>query len=169
VSDAAAQAARLPEWLMPLEVVLLGLGFPITVGLAWAFDVTGAGVERTAPAGGAGCFALPGGRKLALVAGAMALLAASPGLACYFVWHRAPGPSAAQQADAAQPGAPAGPSIAVLPFVNLSSDRENEVFSDGIAEEILNALRRGGREPGRPLLAHRHMRSQRRDPGRLPR
>ena len=41
-----------------------------------------------------------------------------------------------------KPAAKALPSIAVLPFLNLSSDKENEYFSDGLAEEIINALTR---------------------------
>jgi serine/threonine protein kinase/tetratricopeptide (TPR) repeat protein len=45
-------------------------------------------------------------------------------------------PSSGSQATVAE----AGPSVAVLPFQNLSADPENEFFSDGLAEEILNAL-----------------------------
>ncbi len=49
-SDSLLQAARLPGWILSVEVVVLGLGFPITVALVWVFDLTSGGVERT-PAG----------------------------------------------------------------------------------------------------------------------
>jgi serine/threonine-protein kinase len=121
-------------------VVLLGLGFPITAALAWVFDLKAGGIERTAPVevpGGAAAPA-PGRLRLALLLLGLSAVAASPGFVYFFVW-----PGAGRHGEvpaAAGSAAPAPRSIAVLPFVNLSSDKEQEYFSDGIAEEILNAL-----------------------------
>jgi TolB-like protein/Flp pilus assembly protein TadD len=69
---------------------------------------------------------------------ALGLLAAAPGLVYFFAW---PGAAWRRAVPPTAPAtAPGPPSIAVLPFANLSSDKEQEYFSDGIAEEILNAL-----------------------------
>jgi TolB-like protein/Tfp pilus assembly protein PilF len=129
VVEPLMHALKLPEWVLAAAVVGLGLGFPITLVLAWIFDVTAGGIETTGPRPGAG-------RVLVLVLAG--LLIGAPGVAWYF-WraHRAP---AASQASA--PAAPVQPSIAVLAFADLSPARDQEYFSDGISEEILDALAR---------------------------
>ena len=113
-----------PDEVLTWLVVLLAIGFPAVVGLAWIFDVNAGHVERTGPAAG-----LHGPKLVAALAG-ISVLAAAPGVAWYFL-VRKPAPTRTTVT---------APSIAVLPFVNLSSDKEQEYFSDGIAEEILNAL-----------------------------
>ena len=139
VVEPILHAYHLPDWSLTAVVTVLGAGFPVTVILAWVFDLTAKGITRTEPAAAE---ASPGsgltGPRLAMLLLALGLLSAGPGLVYFFVW-----PGAGRRAAAAQgatPAAPAMPSIAVLPFANLSSDKEQEYFSDGIAEEILNAL-----------------------------
>ena len=113
-----------PDPVLSYVVAALALGFPLVVTLAWIFDVNEGRVERTAPAEGVR------GARLALLLIVIGLLAAAPGALWYF-YLRGSHRSATEAA---------APSIAVLPFVNLSSDKEQEYFSDGISEEILNAL-----------------------------
>ena len=119
-----------PDDVLSYVVVALAMGFPVVVSLAWIFDVKAGRIERTAPASAA-----PKGLRLGLLLLGIGGLAAAPGVVWYFVVRSParPVPSSA--------GAPeAGPSIAVLPFADMSPGKDQEYFSDGIAEEILNAL-----------------------------
>src|SRR4051812_4152752 len=138
VYEAVMHGLHLPEWTLSFVIVVLGLGFPVTVALAWAFDLTARGVERA-----------PGaelkGPWLAIVLLAFGLLAAAPGIAWHFVRHGGGEPAKAPA------NAVAGPSIAVLSFADMSPAHDQEYFADGVAEEILNALAQveGLRVPGR--------------------
>jgi len=111
-----------PDAVLSYVVVALAIGFPVVVALAWAFDVKEGRIER-APAGERR------GWRLAAVVLAVGVVAAAPGVVYFFVLRKPAGPEAA-----------APPSIAVLPFINMSSDKETDYFSDGITEELINAL-----------------------------
>ena len=137
VYEPVMHGLHLPEWTLSFVVVILGLGFPATAVLSWLFDLKATGIERTVPAGTGKGTRAPWAAKLRLPALLLGLgvAAAAPGFVYFFVW-----PATGRRAAEATAGAQGGPSIAVLPFVNLSSDKEQEYFSDGVAEEILNAL-----------------------------
>jgi len=121
VIEPVMHGLNLPEWVLTVTVVGLGIGFPITLVLAWAFDINEGRIERAGA---------PRGRLLAglLVLG---LAIGAPGVG-WFLWreHRA--------APAAAPQGP--PSIAVLPFADLSPAKDEDWMCDGIAEEIIDAL-----------------------------
>jgi len=119
VIEPVMHGLNLPEWVLKATVVALGLGFPFTLVLAWAFDVKGGRIESAGA---------PRGRGL-LVLLALGLLIGAPGVTWYF-WRTRPAPPAA--ADS--------PSIAVLPFADLSAAKDQDWMCDGIAEEILDAL-----------------------------
>ncbi|HTP50552.1 MAG TPA: tetratricopeptide repeat protein [Anaeromyxobacteraceae bacterium] len=135
VVEPVMHGLELPDWVLKTVVVALGVGFPIVVILAWAFDLKATGIER-AQAAAAGRAGSPRGARLALLLVGLGMLAAAPGLVYYLVFRD----RAAAQARTRAPVGGVLPSVAVLPFVDMSAQRDQEYFSDGLAEEILNAL-----------------------------
>src|SRR5438477_7152543 len=139
-------AFHAPEFVLPVLIVLLGVGFPVALVLAWAFDVTPSGIEKTPD--GTGTSAARNMRYAWALAG-LGLLIAAVGVGAYWFWHRpvtkrtatAEISNVVAEKTAAGPGvAISEKSIAVLPFENLSSDKENAYFAEGIQDEILPRL-----------------------------
>lgn len=137
VVEPIQHALGLSDAALKVVVVLLALGFPVSMVLAWAFDINQGAIERTPPSTAAG---LRGPRLLMLLVGLGALVAA-PGVIWFFSRPQSAGEAQARL-DAAPPATDSrpAPSIAVLPLVNMSSDKEQEYFSDGLSEELLNLL-----------------------------
>jgi TolB-like protein len=122
-----------PNWAIRSIVLLIILGFPIAVGFAWFFEITSEGIKRTEVADAARQHSRGKAWIYVVVIGAIV----STGL---FLLGRYS--AATYDAVSARAGSAAIPakSIAVLPFENLSNDKDTGYFSDGITEEILNAL-----------------------------
>jgi hypothetical protein len=119
-----------PEWGMSLLVVLLLLGFPVALVLGWVLELTPAGVRIT-PAADA---AVPAGPPPALIGGRIALLVTVLvllGAGAGAGWLLRPADGASW--PAAEAGAPISNSVAVLPFVAMSSGPDDEFFADGLS------------------------------------
>jgi TolB-like protein/Tfp pilus assembly protein PilF len=127
-----------PDWALSLVIALLILGLPIALVLGWALELTPDGIRVTMSSPPPGTGAAPAllGRRTIVVAGALVLA----GFAFGAGWWLGPD---ARIASAESGVEPAGVSVAVLPFADLSDDRSQEYFGDGIAEELLNTLRSG--------------------------
>ncbi len=120
-----------PNWVIRLIVVLIILGLPVALVLAWMFEVTPEGIKRTedvtlsderAPKKHIWIYVVVIGGLLSI------------GL--FFLGRY----SAGNKVAVTSPNESSSKSIAVLPFENLSDDKNTAYFSDGITEEILNAL-----------------------------
>jgi TolB-like protein len=144
VFEPVMHGLHLPEWTLSLVVLLLAAGFPATVMLAWIFDLSAEGIERTPPDPSAGGETGRRSRaRVAILLVALGLLSAVPGLGWYFFWRVPALPASVTSASGPAPGATAAlRTVAVLPLVNLSGDPAQEYFSDGITEEITSKLSR---------------------------
>jgi serine/threonine-protein kinase len=139
-ADFMVPALHISESVATAIAVIAILGFPIAMVLAWIFDVTRHGVVRTHQAASGELEAIvaePKGRRWP--AGILALSGVL--LLVGGVWWSVgiDGVSTPQVINAASSSSG---SIAVLPFVDMSGDGQNEYFSDGIAKQLLSALTR---------------------------
>ena len=124
---------EIPSWGVRLVVLLIVIGFPIALVLAWAFELTPEGIKRTEDLDASKSIARRTGRKLTGIIIAVAFVALGLLLLQRVgIGHRGTQSDAEhreRQGVTAVPGNER--SIAVLPFVNMSSDQENAYFVDG--------------------------------------
>src|SRR5437773_10928540 len=140
VTATIVPALHLPDGLTTAVVVLTLLGFPIALVIAWAFEMTPEGMKRTENVSPDEVIPQWNKKKFAALIIGVAVVAA--GLLT-FQLLRSSRSTISATADAK--------SIAVLPFVNMSADKNDEYLGDGMTEELINVLAKvpGLRVPGR--------------------
>ncbi len=141
VADLVLDNIEAPEWVMQTILLVLAIGLPLALFLAWAFELTPQGIKRETPVDPDEPVTQTKSRKfdfgfIALLAIAVVYFAVDK-----FVLEAQPEPveTIAEVAPAEEAQA-RKKTIAVLPFVNMSKDPDNEYFSDGLADTLLHKL-----------------------------
>ncbi len=135
VADVILNNIEAPDWLFQAILLVLAIGFPVALIFAWAFELTPEGIKKEKDVDRTQSITAQTGRKLDFVIiGVLVLALLVLGIErLFFAGSPEPDPVAASATEK---------SIAVLPFADLSQDRNQEWFADGLAEEIINALTR---------------------------
>ena len=118
---------EIPNWTVRLVVLLIAIGFPIALIIAWAFELTPEGLKRTEAAD-----ATPAARSSQRAWIYVVIVSGAISVGIFFLGRYTNSKSSEEELPAK--------SIAVLPFENLSGNPENAYFTDGIQEEILTRL-----------------------------
>ena len=122
---------EIPNWAVRLVVLVVIIGFPIALIIAWAFELTPEGIKRTEIAD-----AMPAKRTRKRVWIYLVIIGGTISAALFFLGRYATGKKTA----AAPPTEISSKSIAVLPFDSLSEDKSNAYFAEGVQDEILTRL-----------------------------
>ena len=146
VAEFAIETFGAPDWVLKIFVVFLMLGFPIVAIFAWAFEMTPEGIRRERDVDRKQSIVKHTGRKLDYTIIFVMALALG-----YFIYDKVEnqagdGPVTIAEVNVQEAPpvtadtVPVDPSIAVLPFTDMSPDQDQGYFSDGISEELLNVL-----------------------------
>jgi len=130
VADLGADAFNAPEWIMQMLIILLLLGLPVALFLAWAYELTPEGMKKADEVPADAPKDPRAGRVLNLV-----IIVTLVVIVAWLGWDKVQGPGSASIAVIEK-------SIAVLPFDDFSPDGDHSWFADGLTEEILNSLAR---------------------------
>jgi TolB-like protein/tetratricopeptide (TPR) repeat protein len=125
---------EIPNWVVRLVIALVGIGFPIALVIAWAFEATPEGIKRTEVADAMPVSAATRRKKHAWIY--VVVIAAAISVTLFFLGRY----TAGNKSVAFVPNELPAKSIAVLPFDNLSRDPDNAYFAEGVQDEILTRL-----------------------------
>src|SRR5436190_7999988 len=120
----------IPNWLIRLFVVLIIIGLPVALVLAWSFEITPQGIKRTEDVDLVAAAQQPKKRTWIVVV----IIGALVSIGLFLLGRYSAGNTTAS------PAGISNKSIAVLPFDNLSRDPDNAYFAEGVQDEILTRL-----------------------------
>ena len=148
VIDFALDVINAPNWIIQVLSLLAVVGLPAVLIFAWVFEMTPEGLKRESEIEKSKSVTAHTAKKLDKLTIALLIAVVVIVLADRFVPESGPAPEPVAKEQAVQSNkpvaseepAPTTPSLAVLPFTNMSADPDNEYFSDGISEELLNLL-----------------------------
>ena len=155
IADVMFEPLGVPAWVLPLFMSLLAVGFPFALVFSWVFELTPEGIKRESEIDRSESIVHTTSHRMNVVI-VLLLVVAIGGLVADRLIPRndvqdgaspesaSTIPAEATSDSVQQAVTDTDTSIAVLPFVNMSGDKDNEYFSDGLTEELLNSLVRLG-------------------------
>lgn len=140
LTDVLSSLLPVPEWTGSLVVLLLALGFVPALLFAWVYEMTPEGLRREQDVDRTESITAGTGKKINTLIVVLLVIAITGLVVDRLVPETGPVEQVVETSDASTTNSADDISIAVLPFADLSADQDQQYFTDGLSEELLNLL-----------------------------